>query len=125
VGAFKTLRDVLVADLAPLGVPVYSSWPSAVVAPCAFLTPPLSGPYVTGGREFGGSYVMAVDVILLVGHSPAAAGYEVLESLVELLLANTVDWTLISVDAPSAMTVTVSGAEYLGTIAHLSKPTRL
>lgn len=120
----QSLRETLAADLAPLGVPVSASWPNAIVAPCAFVIPPLGDNYVVGGQTFG-EYRMNVDLVLLVDHSTASEGLAALEALTELALANTVDWALAGVEPPAPITVTESGAEYLGTVMHLSKPFRL
>lgn len=125
MGKFTDLRETLADDLAVVGVPVYPEWPDVVVAPCVFLVPPFAGSYVTGGRTFGEAYVLSIDVVILVAHGPVDAGYAQLETLIEAVLANSVDWSLGGVDAPSPVTVTENGAEYLGTVVHLSKPTRL
>jgi hypothetical protein len=124
VGAFSDLRDTLAADLAALDVPVHPAWPDTLVVPCVFLTPPLGGEYVTAGPTFGG-YTMAVDVVILVGHAQAGTAFAALEHLIETVLINTVDWSLDGVDSPSPISVTDGGAEYLGTVIHLSKTTRL
>lgn len=125
MGALKVQRDTLVADLAPLGIPVHAAWPDAVVVPCAFITPPLGGGYIVAGPQFAGTYTVSVDVVILVGHADAADAFAALEDLIELTLVNTIDWTLTGVDPPSPVTVTENGAEYLGTVVHLSKPTRI
>ncbi len=125
MSVIRTLRDALAADLEPLGVPVHAAWPTELDVPCAFITPPLSDAYVTGGARFG-EYVMSVDLVLIVDHNenPDAA-LASLEDLIEIALANTVDWALNGVESPAPINVVDSGAEYLGTVIHLSKPTRL
>jgi hypothetical protein len=114
------VRETLVADLAPLGIPVTTSWPDELVFPLAFITPPINQNYLTGGDTFH-SFVVALDVAILVAHGDAAASLTVLENLIEQALLNTQDWNMIAVDAPAAMTVTENGAAYLGTVIHLSK----
>lgn len=125
MGAFKDLRDQLAADLAVIGVPVHASLPDDLDVPCVFLVPPLTASYITAANLYGASYVLALDVVVLVAHTGAGEAYEAVESLVEAVLANTVDWTLTGVDPPAALTVTEGGAEYMGTLVHLSKPTHL
>jgi hypothetical protein len=66
-----------------------------------------------------------VDLVILVEHSTAEDGFAALEALVELALLHTMDWALSGVDSPSPITVTESGAEYLGTVLHLRKTARL
>lgn len=122
MGALANQRNALVADLAALGVPIHAAWPSAVAVPCVFVTPPIGGDYITPGPQFGGVYTVAVDLVILVEHGPAADAFAALEDLIEAALANTVDWTLVGVDPPSPISVSESGAEYLGTAIHLSKP---
>lgn len=116
------LRAQLAADLAVLDVPVVEQWPNRVTPPVIFLTPPASGSYVAGGPTFG-SYTCSIDVVILVDRAVIAAALSTLEDLVEGVLTNSVDWSLDGVDSPSL--VTIGASEYLGTIAHLSKPSRL
>lgn len=115
------LRDQLASDLAVLDVPVATAWPDRVTTPCLVLVPPSTASYITGGPTFG-EYTIGVDVLVLVG-KPSAVTLEALDLLIEGVLANSVDWALSGVDSPS--TVTVNGAEVLGTVIHLSKPARL
>lgn len=118
----RELRDQLAADLGVIGVPVHTSWPDRITPPVIFLTPPTAGSYVTGGQTFG-SFVCSVDVVILAARSDTATTLDGLEDLVEGVLTNTADWSLSGVDAPGL--VTISGLEYLGTTAHLSKTARL
>jgi hypothetical protein len=120
VSRLKEIRDALVADLDPLNVPVYGSWPIRADPPCVFLAPPLGGAYVAGGREIG-TYVVSLDAVVLVERRPPDEGREDLEALLELLLRNSVDWALTGVDSPSAVTIAESTYEFLGTVVHLSK----
>lgn len=121
MSAIKDLRDTLVADLAPLGVSVHADWPIRAEPPCVFLAPPLGGNYVTGGREFA-TYILSIDAVVLVARRPPDEGREDLETLVEALLRNTVDWALIGVESPSTVNMAESSTEFLGTVVHLSKP---
>lgn len=126
------LRTALVADLvtgsggnaSPIGVPVKEAWPSKVLnPPVVYVVPPQDRPYVTAGPNFG-QWTVAVDLVILSGRADAADALAELEQLVEIALANTVDWTLAGgVDSPS--TITVNGTECLGTTLHLSKPASL
>lgn len=120
MSTFKETRDALMADLAPLGVPIVGEWPIQASAPCVFIVPPLAGYYATGGRELT-SYVYNLDAVILVERRPPDEGREDLETLLEALLLNTVDWALLGVDPPSAATVQESTIEFLGTVVHLGK----
>lgn len=125
MGAFSDLRAALASDLADgMGVPVFPAWPDTVQPPCAFLVPPIASSYIIGGPQLQ-TYTLAVDVVILVPHGPADTGIGDLETLVESALKYSEDWSLSGVDAPSPVTVTEGGAEYLGTVLHLSKPTVL
>lgn len=121
MSAIKDLRDALAVDLAPLSVPVYTQWPIRLDPPCIFLTDPVTGPYITGGQELG-SYVMSIDAVVMV---PAAIvedrGREDLETLLEALLRNTVDWAVTGVDPPSSAAFESDAHELLGAVAHLGK----
>lgn len=121
---FSDLRNALVADLAVLGVPIAPSWPDVLSPPCGFITPPLSDEYVRQGPMFG-EYTISMDLVLMVEHSDAAQALTALESLVEDALRNTADWTLTGVDAPAPTTAIEGGADYLASVIHLSKPTRM
>lgn len=123
--ALKELRNALAADLAVLDVPVYDSWPIRPDPPCIFLVPPLGGSYITGARQFAGSYVLSLDAVVLVERRPPDEGREGLETLVEGLLRNSIDWALSGVDPPSAVNISESSYEFLGTVVHLSKSFRL
>lgn len=118
------LRAVLVADLAPLGIPVSPSWPDVLVPPCAFVVPPVANNYVLPGVMFG-EYIVALDLVIMVDHADAADAIETLDTLLETALRNTVDWTLITVEGPSPAVVSENGSEYLAALIHLSKPVRL
>lgn len=114
------LRNILIQDLAVLGVPVFGAWPIRAEAPSVYLVPPLSAPYVAAGREFG-SYVASLDAVVLVERRPPDEGREALELLLEDLLRNSADWALTGVDSPAAASMQDSTIEFLGTIAHLAK----
>lgn len=118
----QELRDTLAADLAVLDIPIYAAWPAKITPPCVFVTPPVSAPYVTAGPNFS-EYTVAVDVVALVAKADAAVALANLEVVIEAVLANSVDWGLSGVDSPS--TVAVNGVDYLGTVLHLNKPSRL
>ena len=114
------IRAALISDLSPLNVPVHIPWPDRVNPPCAIVGLE-QGAYVVGGQTFG-SFEVRMTVTLLVAKAladPVAA----LESLIELTLANTVDWALTGVDAPG--TDTISGMELLGTTIQLAKQSKL
>lgn len=121
---FSDLRAVLVADLQVLGVPVAPSWPDVLSPPCAFITPPIAGDYVTPGPNFG-QFTISVDLVLMVEHSDAAVALAALEVLIEDALRNTADWSLTGVDAPAPTTVIEGGADYLASVIHMSKPARM
>ena len=120
MSALRDLRDTLAADLAALGVPVHTNVAIRLDPPCVLLTAPIGGPYVNGGRELG-SYVVSLDAVVLVEHRPPDEGREDLETLIEGLLRNSMDWALTGVDPPSVVTVADNASEYLGTVVHLSK----
>lgn len=122
MASIKALRDALASDLSPLGVTIHPAWPIDFEPPCAFVTAPLTASYVEAGPTFG-TYTVNVDVVLLVPHSTADAGLDAIEALVESTLLNTVDWRCLGVDTPAPITVVETGAEYLGTVVHLSKQT--
>jgi hypothetical protein len=124
MSALKALRDQLAADLAPLGVAVYASWPKSITLPCAYVMPPLNNNYIVGGPNFG-EYTVSIDVVILADHADVTESLEILETLLEAALVNSADWTLTGVEPPSPITVTESGADYLGAVVHLSKPVRL
>lgn len=124
MGALRDTRDQLVADLAPLGVPVHVSWPDAVVVPCAWLIPPTGGSYVNGGQG-AGWYIVNQDIVLLVAHGDPDASLDALENMVETVIVNTVDWALQGVDPPAPTTVSEIGGEYLGAVVHLAKQIRI
>lgn len=119
----QTIRDTLAADLGVLDIPIYAAWPAKMISPpCVFVTPPVSTSYVTAGPNFT-EYTVAVDVVALVAKADASVALANLEVVIEGVLANTVDFGLSGVDAPG--TVSVNGVEYLGTVVHLAKPSRL
>lgn len=114
------LRDKLAADLAVLGVPVMDQWAIRAEPPTIFLAPPLAGPYVTPANTFQ-TYVMGLDVVVLVLRRPPDEGRAELEDLIEGVLVNSVDWAMRSVDSPAVATITDSTFEYLGSVVHLAK----
>lgn len=119
----REAREKLAADLSVIGIPVLAAWPDEPEPPCLFITPPQGGDYVTAG-QFPSDYLITVDVVVLVGKTTSNAGdLEALETVVEDVLENTEDWAFRGVDAPAA--VTVHGISYLGTVVHLSVPSRL
>lgn len=120
----KPLREALVNDLSALGVPVYATWPTQINLPCVYVLPPLSAAYVTAGTNFG-EFTAYLDVAIIADHEPVGAALETVEELVELTLVHTADWMLDAVEPPAPITVTDSGAEYLGALVHLSKFVRL
>jgi hypothetical protein len=124
VSVITTMRQTLAADLAPAGVPVHAAWPERPVIPCLVVVPGVSS-YVTAnpGAPFG-EYALWVDVLLLVRRDgPGLVALEALDSLLEVVLANTVDWALSAVDAPSL--VAVGPQQVLGCLISLSKAFRL
>jgi hypothetical protein len=125
VSVLKALREALVSDLAALNVPVYATWPTQIDPPCLYVLPPLSAAYLTAGPNFGGEFTASLDVAIIAAHEPAGAALETVEELLELTLINTADWLLDAVEPPAPITVTDSGAEYLGALVHLSKSVRL
>jgi len=110
-------RETLAAELADVGVPVWTEWPDKFVPPCVLLVP-ATGTYITSGG-YGGQYVLALDVIAVTGRGSYDVVLPSLESLVERVLTYTADWSLSGVDSPSL--VTVGGTEYLATVIHISK----
>lgn len=113
------LREKLAADLAVTGATVHDGWPDRLTPPALLVTPPSSGSYVTAGPDFGSTYIVAADVVVLVGKASLSLALEALDTLLEGVLTNTADWALSGVDAPAV--VTVHGGECLGTTVHLSK----
>lgn len=125
MGDIKTIRDALVTDLqVGVGVPVHPHWPIAFVAPCLFVLPPVADQYVQSGQRFGELY-LAVDIVILAAHAPIEEALLAIEELIEATIANTMDWQLRGIESPAPTTVLDNGAEYLGTVVHLSKPFRL
>jgi hypothetical protein len=122
----QEMREQLKNDLAVVGVPVLDDWLVRAEPPCILLTSPLSNSYVLGGAEFG-SYVLNLDVVVLVKAGPTAeAGptnesRDELEALIEDVLRNTVDWGLNGVDSPGTASLSDSTVEFLGTVVHLGK----
>jgi hypothetical protein len=121
----KELRDQLAAELRDaLDVTVFSSWPTDIVLPCIYVMPPLGDAYIQAGPNFQ-EFTLATDVAILVDHADVVESLEALETLIEGALVNSMDWALTSVEPPAPITVTEGGAEYLGTVLHLSKPFHL
>jgi hypothetical protein len=71
-----------------------------------------------------GEYTVLIDVVILADHDDVVESLEVVETLLEQAIINSADWTFLSVEPPAPITVTDSGADYLGTVLHLSKPVR-
>lgn len=112
----RELREQLAADLAVIEVPVYPAWPAAPAIPSLIVTPaPI---YVAGGQTFG-RYVVTVQVLILASRQRDGASLDQLDQLIEMVLANTVDWALTGVEAPSL--VSVGQQSVLGTLVTLAK----
>lgn len=120
----KNMRDQLAADLAALDVPVFASWPTRITLPCVYVMPPLGSIYLAAGPNFR-EYTAYADVAILADHADVVESLETLETLLEAAIVNSMDWTFGGVEPPAPITVTESGAEYLGTVLHLSKPIHL
>jgi hypothetical protein len=118
------LRVQLTTDLAVLGVPVFASWPDQIALPCVYVMPPLGSVYIAAGPNFR-EYLVHIDVAILADHADVVESLETLEDLIELAIVNSMDWVLAGVEPPAPITVTESGADYLGTVLHLSKPVTL
>jgi hypothetical protein len=122
VSVYKDMRDKLKADLEIIdGVQVFSSWPKQIVPPCIYVMPPLGDIYMTAGDTFR-QYVVHTDVAILTDHADVDESLELLESLIEAVIRNSMDYSFGGVEPPSPMTVTEGGADYLGAVVHLSKP---
>lgn len=115
------LRATLENDLRACKVQVHSAWPAAPAAPCLIVVPSTRENYVTAGKTFG-EYVLNIDVLVLVSRD-RAAGLRSLDSLVEAVLANTVDWAFKGTETPSL--VNVGSQNVLGSIVQLGKAFRL
>lgn len=124
MSVFQDLREQLAADLTALGVPVFASWPDQIALPCVYIMPPLGSVYVAAGPNFR-EYTVYTDVVILTDHADVVASLATLEGLLELAIVNSMDWTFGGVEPPAPITVTESGADYLGTVLHLSKPVNL
>jgi hypothetical protein len=124
MSVLRDMRVRLAADLAVLGVPVFASWPEAITLPCLYVMPPLGSIYMSAGPNFR-EYTVHTDVAILADHAEVVESLETLESLLELAIQNSMDWTFEGVEPPAPITVTESGADYLGTVLHLSKPVHL
>src|SRR6187402_2584242 len=119
----KAIRDQLIHDhktgsdeaVTPTPHPIHPPYPLRVVPPC-FVVGMMPGPYVTGGQVFQ-SFEVLMTVIVLVPKSDTYL--DDLETMVEYVLSNTVDWGLRGVDTPSAFNE--SGMEMLGTTIVLAK----
>lgn len=116
----KEMRDKLATDLEALGVPVFGSWPTSINLPCVYVMPPLGSVYITAGPNFR-EYTVNIDVAILADHDDVEASLETLETLLEAAIVNSMDWAFGGAEPPAPITVTESGAEYLGTVLHLSK----
>ena len=124
MSVLRDLRVRLADDLGSLGVQVFASWPDEITLPCVYVMPPLGSVYIAGGPNFR-EYTVHVDVAILTDHAEVVESLETLENLLEAVIVNSMDWTFNGVEPPAPITVTESGAEYLGTVMHLSKPITL
>jgi hypothetical protein len=124
VSVFKDLRVKLAADLGALNVPVFASWPTTIALPCLYVMPPLGSIYISAGPNFR-EYTVFTDVAIIADHDDAVESLETLENLLELAIVHSMDWAFGGVEPPAPITVTESGAEYLGTVLHLSKTVSL
>lgn len=120
MSVLKSMRTTLATDLSVLGVPVYPEYPLRLDPPCVYFTVPIGGPYIATAREFG-TFVVSLDVVVLVEHRPPDEGREALETLLESLLLNSMDWALLGVEPPATQTIEDYTYEFLGTVVHLSK----
>lgn len=120
MSVFGDLRQRLAEDLAELGISVFASWPSQITLPCVYVMPPLGSVYIAGGPNFR-EFTVHVDVAILTDHADVVESLETLETLLELAIVNSMDWMFGGIEPPAPITVTESGAEYLGTVMHLSK----
>jgi hypothetical protein len=121
VGKLKEARAALIADLNVLGVPVMDGWQLNAEPPCVLLTPAAGRSYVDGGEQFA-SFVINIDVVVLVRDSSVPdQARDALEDLLEELLRNSADWSLDGVDAPQVSAVPGSTVEFFGTVVHLGK----
>ena len=120
MGILKDTRAQLVADLQVIGIPVTDDWAIRADPPCIYVTPPPSD-YLEPGQTFGHSFVMNLDVVVLVESQSANADRDELENLVEEVLRNTADWALAGVDPPGTTSLSESTFEFLHTTVHLGK----
>lgn len=120
MSTFKEVRGTLAADLGVVGVPVIDDWPVRTEPPCIYLTPPISGSYVSEGKEFG-TVQLHLDVLILVDAHPIGPARDELENLLEEVLRNSADWGLDGADPPGTASMPDSTVEFLGTVVHLGK----
>lgn len=128
MSVFRDLRVQLAADLTDgltgLGATAFASWPDSITLPCLYVIPPLGNVYIAAGPNFR-EYTVHADVVLLADHADVVESLETLETLLEAAITHSMDWTFGGVEPPAPITVTESGADYLGTVLHLSKPVHL
>jgi len=111
------LRDRLTADLKAVeGINIETGVPSRLTPPVIYVTAPPDS-YVLSGQTFG-EYVISLDVQIVIRNRDLAY----MDTLIEGVLANTMDWALVGVDAPGIFSA--NNFEYFGTTIHLSKATR-
>lgn len=124
MSALKDMRLKLAQDLSVLGVPVFASWPTSITLPCVYVMPPLGSVYIAQGPNFR-EYTVYADVAIIADHADVVESLEVIETILEAAIENSMDWTFGGVEPPAPITVTESGADYLGVVLHLSKPLHL
>lgn len=114
----RELREQLAADLRAVegGPTVEAEYPARLTPPILYVQPPETE-YILSGKAFG-EYAVSMDVVIVIRDRDLAE----LERLIEGVLANTVDWALLGVDAPEA--ITANNIAYFGTTVHLSKAAR-
>jgi len=120
VSELQSVRQALVDDIGDIGVTVQAGWPDEISPPLVIVVPPAQGQYLTSGPELV-DYTVNLDIICLVEHGEINASTEALEELVEAVLANTSQWPLQAVDAPTAVNRPELGGPYFGTIVHVQR----
>jgi hypothetical protein len=117
------MREQLASDLEVTGLPVYPAWPDKPAYPCVVVVPSGSG-YVTSPPKMTfGEYLLWVDLLVLVKRDVGPVALAALDAVLGDVLANTVDWGLTRIDAPSL--VAVGQQQALGCLVTISKAFRL